>query len=263
MRGFVPAVLVASSLTVLPVALLKAGPQAPARAKPPLTALDRYVAAPDSNFTWKAVRDLPAEGVTATLIDMTSQRWLTEKEVERPLWTHWLTVIRPQTVTSDIACSSSPAGPRSRSAGEAPRLARRRGARDGNRNGGAAAGTEPAGGVHGRPDACRAVEDDFIAYTWNKFLTHRRRTMAGAVADDQECGPRDGRGNRVHASPAGGGHAAARFVVSGASKRGWTTWATAAVDTRVIAIAPAVIDLLNIEPSFMHHFRHTARGPTR
>ena len=103
MRGFVPAVLVASSLTVLPVALLKAGPQAPARAKPSLTALDRYVAAPDSSFTWKAVRDLPAEGVTATLIDMTSQRWLTEKEVERPLWTHWLTVIRPQTVTSDVA----------------------------------------------------------------------------------------------------------------------------------------------------------------
>jgi len=38
------------------------------------TALDRYVAAPDSSFAWKAVRDLPAEGVTATLIDMTSQR---------------------------------------------------------------------------------------------------------------------------------------------------------------------------------------------
>ena len=50
------------------------------------TALDRYVAAPDANFTWKAVRELPAaEGVTATLIEMTSQQWLTEKEVERSL----------------------------------------------------------------------------------------------------------------------------------------------------------------------------------
>ena len=46
-----------------------------------------------------------------------------------------------------------------------------------------------------------------------------------------------------------------RFVVSGGSKRGWTTWTTAAVDPRVVAIAPAVIDVLNVEPSFHHHWR--------
>jgi PhoPQ-activated pathogenicity-related protein len=44
-------------------------------------------------------------------------------------------------------------------------------------------------------------------------------------------------------------------VVAGASKRGWTTWSAAAVDKRVVAIVPIVIDLLNIEPSFMHHWR--------
>ena len=99
------------------------------------------------------------------------------------------------------------------------------------------------------------TEDDFIAYTWDKFLRTGDEKWPARLPMTKSAVRAMDAVTAFMASAAGGGSDVTRFVVSGASKRGWTTWTTAVTDRRVVAIAPAVIDMLNVEPSFVHHWR--------
>src|SRR5260221_13213400 len=65
-----------------------------------LTALDRYVAALDTNYNFHLVRSIPGKGQTSFLLEMTSQAWLTTNEVDRPLWKHCLILVKPAGVTN-------------------------------------------------------------------------------------------------------------------------------------------------------------------
>ena len=54
------------------------------------TALDRYVAKPDPAYEYKLISQYEGDGCTTYILGMTSQKFLTEKDVNRTLWKHWM-----------------------------------------------------------------------------------------------------------------------------------------------------------------------------
>ncbi|HXM97278.1 MAG TPA: PhoPQ-activated pathogenicity-related family protein [Candidatus Dormibacteraeota bacterium] len=218
------------------------------------TALDRYVHAPDAAFNYQCVKTLRGPGYTTYVLDMTSQSYLTEGEVNRPVWKHWVTIVKPDKVKTDVGLLFIGGGDNGDAPPEKPDpLAAEIAAMSG-------AVVAQVSMVPNQPlifsgETRERSEDAIIAYTWDKFLRTGEEkwplrlpmTKAAVRAMDAVSGfLSTGQGGKVKVD---------KYVVTGESKRGWTTWTTAAVDRRVIAIMPMVIDVLNIVPSMAHHYR--------
>jgi PhoPQ-activated pathogenicity-related protein len=62
------------------------------------TPLDDYVNAPDPSYAWTLDASYKGDGYTWYVLNLTSQTWMTEKESNKPVWTHWLVICVPQTV---------------------------------------------------------------------------------------------------------------------------------------------------------------------
>jgi len=215
------------------------------------TALDRYVAKPDPAYRYKLAQTHSLKSATAFVIGMVSQRYLTRKEVDRPEWQHWVTIVKPDRVEHQTgllyigggANDGKPPKPRE----ELVRIA--------------LATHSVVIGLRMVPnqplvfagEERQRSEDAIIAYSWDKYLKtgddkwplRLPMTKAAVRAMDTVTD--------FLAGKTGGELKVDRFVVTGASKRGWTTWSTAAVDRRVVGIIPIVIDMLNTELSFEHH----------
>lgn len=235
---------------MLVTAAFSAGVLAVANATP----LDDYVAKPDPAFSYDKTpaKETENERYTARTYKMTSQTWLDESRVDRPQWEHWVIVIIPKLVEHDKALLFINGG--SNRGGEPP-----------TGDGGLAqvavmtksivvdlkqvpnqplrfvGDTNPKYTENGRS------EDELIAYGWDQFLKTQdpiwlaRLPMTKAAVRAMDLAQAE------YPQITG-------FFVCGGSKRGWTTWTTAAVDKRVIGIAPAVIDVLNVTKSLDNHF---------
>jgi PhoPQ-activated pathogenicity-related protein len=217
------------------------------------TALDRYVAAPDPSYQYELFSTEVGDGYTANVLEMTSQRWRTAAEVDRPVWKHWLTIVRPEHVTTNTGLLVISGGSNEKPPPKISPLLTQI----------ALATNSVVSEVRMVPneplvftgDGKKLTEDAITAFTWEKFLTSGdenwplRLPMTKSVVRAMDTI------TSFCASPPGGGLSVDKFVVGGASKRGWTAWTVAAVDSRVVAIIPVVIDLLNLEASFEHHYR--------
>ena len=205
----------------------------------PQTALQNYLDIEDTAYAWE-IRDTYAVGdATAHSILLTSQNW------QGILWKHELIVFVPTTIEYDGALLFITGG--SIKDGE-PKIAKKNDETSRQMAALAEENRAVVGLLHQVPNQPLfggLYEDALISYTLNEFkkdgdytwpllfpmVKSAHRAMDAMQAFSSEIVQRE----------------LNRFVVSGFSKRGWTTWLTGATDhARVVAIAPMVIDMLNM-----------------
>jgi PhoPQ-activated pathogenicity-related protein len=218
------------------------------------TPLDDYIAKPDPSYTYSVVQTVDSPFGKVYVLDMKSQTWRSEKEVNRTLWQHWVSIYVPNEVTSNTALlfinggsnrNTTPPGPEMMLAQIAVQsktvlvdLKQ--------------VPNEPL--TFADDPGNERSEDAIIAYSFDKFFKTQDPTWP-LLLPMVKSAVRAMDAAQDHLTKATGGKVQIKdFVVTGGSKRGWTTWLTGAVDKRVRAIAPMVIDVLNMGPQMQHHY---------
>ena len=217
------------------------------------TPIDEYVAQLDASYKWTVVDRRSEDGVTTVTIDLTSQTWLDFEQVNQPEWRHWLILSIPKNVRSDIGMLFIGGGS--------------------NRNSWPKASNEqtltiarmtqtvvaelkmvPNQPLIFNKDGVPRTEDDLIAYTWDQFLTGAEPVWLARNAMVKSAVRAMDTVTNYTSMKENSDFRIDKFVIAGASKRGWTSWITAAVDKRVVGLIPIVIDVLNVDKSMRHHF---------
>jgi PhoPQ-activated pathogenicity-related protein len=222
-------------------------------AAPKKTALDDYVAKRDPTYSWKLVKTIPRDGVTTFVLDLQSQTWRAVPEVDRPIWQHWLLIVKPDKVKHDTAYLRIGGG---RNGSAAPRQASPQLIQFAKTTSTVVAdlGMVPNQPLVFNKDGKPRREDDLIAYCHIKYMDTGDATWLPRLPMVKSAVRALDAVTEFLASNQGGKTKVKKFVVAGGSKRGWTTWLTGVVDRRVSAIVPIVIDVVNVRPSMMNHY---------
>jgi PhoPQ-activated pathogenicity-related protein len=196
--------------------------------------LDEYVKKADPAFAWSQTSRVETRAGSITSIKLTSQVW------QGITWNHDLRVYEPREIVHpDAMLLFITGGDTERKASEEDHkqafgLAQICGAR---------VAVLPQ--VPNQPLLDGKTEDELIAETFVRYMQTKDENwpllfpMAKSAVKAMDA---------VQAWAKENGKPVSRFVVTGGSKRGWTTWLAGAVDDRVIGIAPMVIVMLNLGP---------------
>ena len=209
------------------------------------TALAQYVGASDASTSY-VINDIDGHtGWDGYEMSLTSQTWRNTAQVDRPLWQHDMIMVRPWFHGSEVLYlingGSNPLDHPSP-------------------DGTFAAVAIALGSIYAQIDQVpnqplyftdevnnARTEDEVLAYSMDKVLTTGDWTWAvhAAMVKSAVKGM-----NFIQKEV----KTADKFIVLGASKRGWTTWLTAAVDPRVSAVVPLVIDVFQLPKQVEHHW---------
>lgn len=219
---------------------------------------EAYLAAEDETYQYELRHTIEGDGYSAYVVRMVSQEWLPAEVADEAAWWHWLTIVVPDELNHTTGMLWIGGGSND---SELPDQVNPVLLQAALLTGSVVADLHnvPFQPIrfHGDERLEQRYEDDIIAFGWRQFLEGgaldedavwlSRFPMTKAAIRAMDTVTEFVR-EELQAD-------VTEYVVGGASKRGWTTWTTAIFDDRVVAIAPAVIDLLNMIPSFEHHWQ--------